>query len=131
MNYKTVYLSLLILLLTCACTAATLSDFLKAVNQVEASGQTGMIWGDNHKALGPFQIHKQYWHDSCVQGSYKQVADYSYGSKVVIAYLKRFCPKALQNNDWETCARVHNGGPGFSRTRTNFYWKKITNHLTN
>lgn len=127
---RCIFLTIIFLLISLAC-LGNQSDFLKALNQVEASGRSGPILGDNGRALGPFQIHKSYWIDSGVKGSYSQCESYSYSCKVVIAYLNRYCPIALKHEQWETCARVHNGGPrGYMREQTKKYWIKVKKELT-
>lgn len=46
--------------------------------------------------------------------------------KVMLGYWRRYCPKALASGDYETLARVHNGGEhGASRESTLRYWKKV------
>lgn len=108
------------------------AKFLKALNMVEASGRTGAIVGDNGKALGPYQIHKEYWRDvsASVGGKYSDVADRAYAEKVVTAYLNRYAPKAVAAHDYETLARVHNGGPvGAKASGTKVYWKKVKKFL--
>jgi hypothetical protein len=104
------------------------NKFLKALNQVEASGRTGAIVGDHGKALGPYQIHKEYWQDVAKQvgGKYSDVTNRAYAEKVVNAYLNKYAPKAVAAKDYETLARVHNGGPAGARNpATKVYWKKV------
>lgn len=115
------------LLLVSVCTAcATDERFFQALHQVETGGRIGAIVGDKGKALGPFQIHKGYWTDSKVAGSYSDVVGTNYARKVVIAYLKRYCPDAVSSNNYEVMARVHNGGPkGNSKVATMSYWHKV------
>lgn len=122
---------LLICLVTISCHGATFNDFTRALHQVETSGRTGPIVGDNGKALGPLQIHKSYWKDSGIKGSYSQCADYDYACEVVRRYLRRYCAHALVTSDWETCARTHNGGPrGCVKKETEKYWAKVKKQLT-
>jgi len=111
---------------------AGLNNFLNALHQVESSGRTGHIVGDKGKALGPFQIHKSYWQDvkNIVGGNYEDVEDLKYAKKVVLAYLNKYGRKAFQQGDWETLARIHNGGPnGANNSNTNGYWQKVKHHL--
>lgn len=123
--------ALMFLLYARASGAPSESLFLKAINQVETSGRTGPILGDNGKALGPFQIHEQYWRDSGVQGSYGQCANYDYAAEVVRCYLRRYAQRAYLTSDWETCARVHNGGPrGYAHDKTKKYWGRVKRVLT-
>jgi hypothetical protein len=86
--------------------------------------------GDNGKAIGPFQIHKAYWQDSGVRGSYSQCTNYDYSLKVVTAYLNRYAPDAVKSNDFEKLARIHNGGPqGHKKQATLGYWAKVKKAL--
>jgi len=117
--------------------SAKLPDrFTKAIHKVEASGKVGPILGDYNKktgeyeALGPLQIHREYWQDSGVAGSYEQCKDLEYSKKVVEAYLLRFGRKFVQANNFEAMARIHNGGPlGFKNQKTIQYWQKVKKHL--
>lgn len=105
--------------------------FLHALNMVEASGREGNIVGDNGKALGPFQIHRSYWQDAKVAGSYGMVTNRAYAAQVVTAYLNRYAKSAVVNNDFETLARVHNGGPsGHRKSATKAYWLRVKKYLT-
>lgn len=106
-------------------------SFVKAIHQVETSGRVGPIKGDGGKALGPLQIHFNYWRDSGVKGNYQQCADLDYSKKVMRAYFERFAPKALEKNDLEVLSRVHNGGPmGYKNKSTIKYWEKVKKNLT-
>jgi hypothetical protein len=107
------------------------NKFLNALNQVEASGRTVNVPpGDNGKAIGPFQIHHAYWQDSRVAGNYQQCTNYNYSVKVVNAYMNRYAKKAMQTHDYETLARIHNGGwNGANKTATKKYWLKVKRFL--
>lgn len=77
------------------------------------------------------QIHYAYWRDSGVAGRYQDCANYGYSCKVVTSYLNRFAFNAVRARDYETLARVHNGGPrGCANKETKKYWEKVKNHLT-
>ena len=138
MNYKRNARSfwlcvLLFILLACyaRCEAVT-PNFLNAIHQVESSGRMGPIWGENHTALGPMQIHYAYWRDANVPGRWADCADYNYSCRVVTAYLKRYAAIALLTHDYETLARIHNGGPkGQYKRATYAYWLRVKKHLTN
>jgi len=61
-----------------------------------------------------------------VPGRWEQCRDRAYAERVMKAYWGRYCPKALENRDWQTLARVHNGGPGGHRLKqTVNYWQKV------
>lgn len=91
--------------------AAPASQFFDALHQVETSGRTGRIIGDNGRALGPLQIHRAYWQDSRVPGRYEDCVDLAYSKQVVAAYLQRYARAAWDAGDVRTLAAVHNGGP--------------------
>lgn len=116
----------LIILAMAACNAATLpKDFIATIHKVETSGRLGPIKGDNGQALGPFQIHRDYWKDSGVKGSYSQCADYDYSVRVVTAYLNRYAAKHIKSGNVEALARIHNGGPnGYNKGETLKYWER-------
>ena len=129
---------ILLFVMTVNCLAATVSldeKFVKALHQVESSGRVGVIIGDGGKALGPFQIHKEYWKDACeydasIGGSYADCADYQYSLRVVGAYLRRYALQAIKDKNYETLARIHNGGPnGAKRQSTAQYWHRFRREL--
>lgn len=104
--------------------------FFHALNMVEASGRAGRIIGDGGEALGPLQIHRNYWKDSGVPGRYEDCRSYAYSVRVASAYLRRFAPRAWASNDLQTLARTHNGGPaGASNPATLRYWTILKRHL--
>ena len=108
-----------------------LRRFLDAIRRVE-TGATGIgAVGDGGRALGPYQIHKAYWQDSGVPGRYEDcLRDTAYSERVVLAYMKRYAPKALAAGDWETLARIHNGGPkGHTKKATLGYWAKVQKEM--
>jgi len=106
--------------------ASSFEQFAQAINIVETGGRSGYILGDRGAAVGPFQIHHVYWADSRVGGEYKQCIDYKFSCEVMRGYLIRYARKAYENHDWETCARIHNGGPvGASKKSTIPYWNKV------
>jgi hypothetical protein len=48
----------------------------------------------------------------------------------MLAYFARYAPKALESKDWQTLARVHNGGPkGHTKKATLGYWAKVQKEL--
>lgn len=104
--------------------------FVKAVHMVETGGRYGAVWGDGGKALGPFQIHYEYWLESGLPGRYEDCANYNYALKVMTVVLNKYAPKAAERQDFKVLARVHNGGPaGYRRKATLPYWSKIQRHL--
>ena len=127
---------LLMLCLALPLGAAPPEAFFLALHAVETGGRLGAIRGDNMAALGPLQIHRAYWLDSGVKGSYSQCSDLTYSRAVVSAYMRRYAPKAWAGGtDLETLAKIHNGGPNAMRAtgkklaNLNAYWHKIQKHL--
>jgi len=122
--------TLLALLLALPAYSAPPESFWRALHHVETSGRLGPIKGDNGAALGPLQIHRVYFQDSGVKGSYSQVADLAFARRVATAYLKRYAPKAWERSDVVTLARVHNGGPsGHRKAATLAYARKVVNAM--
>lgn len=127
--------TLLFLCLALPLGAAPQDSFWRALHAVESGGKLGAIKGDKGAALGPYQLHKAYWLDSGVKGSYSQCADLAYARAVVSAYMQRHAARAWASGDCRTLAMVHNGGPqalkakGQKRTNLETYWKKIQKHL--
>jgi hypothetical protein len=120
----------LALLLALPAYSAPPESFWRALHHVETSGRLGPIKGDNGAALGPLQIHRVYFQDSGVKGSYSQVADFAFARRVATAYFKRYAPKAWERGDVVTLARVHNGGPsGHRKAATLAYARKVVNAM--
>jgi hypothetical protein len=119
-----------------------LSLLLDAIRQEESrgashppAGDCGSPWGPS---LGPYQIGWAYWADAGTGIPYAKVQDATVCRRVIVAYWRRWCPKALQavshqrsgisgsalrsgalryaeqsqRSALETLARFHNGGPG-------------------
>jgi len=118
--------TLLALLLALPASSAPPESFWQALHHVETSGRLGPIKGDNGAALGPLQIHRAYWQDSGVPGTYSQCADLAYSRRVVTAYLRRYARNAWERGDAFSLARVHNGGPsGANKRATLRYGQKV------
>lgn len=127
--------ALFILCLALPLGAAPPDSFFRALHAVETGGRIGAIKGDNGAALGPLQIHRAYWLDSGVKGSYSQCSGLAYSRAVVSAYMQRHAPRAWASGDCRALAMTHNGGPqalkakGQKRINLETYWKKIQKHL--
>jgi hypothetical protein len=120
----------LALLLALPAYSAPPESFWTALHYVETSGRLGPIRGDNGAALGPLQIHRAYWQDSGVPGTYSQCADLAYSRRVVTAYLRRYARNAWERGDAFSLARVHNGGPsGANKRATLRYGQKVVNAM--
>ena len=101
--------------------------FIKAIHMQESSGKVENVKpGDNGRSIGPLQIQKAYWIDSRVPGSYEPCTNLDYSIKVMTAYLNRYAKPAVVSKDYETLARIHNGGPkGAQKKATLRYWTDV------
>ena len=95
--------------------AAPPEKFWSALHQIESGGAIGPTIGDNGAALGPYQIHKNYFKDTKIKGDYSQCSDLAFSRKVVTAYLKLYAPKAWAAGDCNVLFRTHNGGPAATK----------------
>ena len=132
MKYHVLILGLLCLWGTVPAHAEKLpAEFVWALNQVEAGGRTnGVIIGDRGLARGPLQIHYSYWKDSGVKGKYSDCDRFDYSIRVAEGYLNRYSAGAIRDGDYETLARIHNGGPsGDKKASTRPYWLKVKRYL--
>lgn len=109
----------------------TVQYLIYAIGMVEV----GSAYQDCNKRglngeLGPLQITKAYWKDSGVHGRWEDCRSWEYSVKVLCSYLRRYAKEALQKNDFETLARIHNGGPrGAQKPQTASYWEKVQRYL--
>ena len=100
---------------------------LDAMYVVESTSGKNLV-GDGGRAIGPYQIWREYWqdaveHDPSIGGSYRDCMDKAYSERIIRAYWARYAPKGATV---EQLARIHNGGPsGHKRSATVKYWKKI------
>ena len=110
--------------------AANMDDFFAALGKVESSNNPRAI-NKKETALGIYQIRPAYYKDSNVGGKHTDVYNPVIAKQVVLAYFQRYEPKALKNNDFETLARLHNGGCGWRKNKslTDGYWNKIKKNL--
>ena len=113
---------------------ANLRPFLDALAQVESSGKDDAV-GDNGKAIGRMQIWEIYWKDAMAKcpkigGTYQDCTSKVYAERIVVAYLLRYAPNAVASKDWQTLARIHNGGPrGATKAATRGYWVKVRREM--
>lgn len=111
-------------------------DFWAALAQVESSNNV-KAFNKKEIAVGIYQIRPAYFKDATEYD--KNLRKYTHfdcydpeiSKKVVIAYFSRYEKKALNNNDYETLARAHNGGCGWRKNPklTDDYWQKIKKEL--
>ena len=109
--------------------------FLDAIRRVETGGLPnagkGAV-GDKGASIGPYQIQRAYHSDARMKaGRYEDCStDATYAEQTMLAYFARYAPKALESKDWETLARVHNGGPkGHTKKATLGYWAKVKKEM--
>lgn len=109
--------------------------FLDAIRRVETGGLPnagkGAV-GDKGASIGPYQIQRAYHADARMKaGKYEDCSnDAAYAEQTMLAYFARYAPKALEAKDWETLARVHNGGPkGHTKKATLGYWAKVQKEM--
>jgi len=104
---------------------------LSAIRQVESGGRTVVPDGDGGAAIGPYQIHKDYWQDAvaampALGGSYQSCRDPAYAERVVEAFMRHWVPAAWEHGDAQVIARTHNGGPeGARHAATLGYWQRV------
>lgn len=99
--------------------AAEAERFLMALWWVEALGRADPPDGDGGRAIGPLQIHVDYWRDAIDrdQGArnaaptWTSCRQWPVARRVALAYFDRYAREAFHARDWATCARIHNGGP--------------------
>jgi len=118
------------LLFAISASAANLDPFFAALGKVESSGNPKAV-NKKETALGIYQIRPAYFQDSKVKGNHSQVFDPVFARQVCEAYFKKYEKKALDNGDFETLARCHNGGNSWRRNKsaTDKYWQKIKKNL--
>jgi hypothetical protein len=109
--------------------------FLDAIRRVETGGLPnsgkGAV-GDKGASIGPYQIQRAYHADARMKsGKYEDCsASHAYSEQTMLAYFARYAPKALESKDWQTLARVHNGGPkGHTKKATLGYWAKVKKEM--
>jgi len=109
----------------------TVQHLIYALGMVEV----GTAYQDCNKRglngeLGPLQITRAYWKDSNVAGEWEDCCSWDYSVQVLTAYFLRYGKEALLKNDFETLARIHNGGPrGAQKPQTASYWEKVQRYL--
>lgn len=107
-----------------------LDTLITAIRAVETGGKPAKD-GDSGRSIGALQISRAYWHDAIefdpsIGGCYADCRDFAYARRIFTAYMRRYCQAALDSGDWETVARIHNGGPrGATKNATLSYWRKV------
>lgn len=118
--------------------SAYAASFIDAVAQVESGNRPlAPYWDVNAVRLGHFSISRDVWTDATqfnkalAKGSWGQCqTDRAYGEQILLSYLKRYCPQAVKAGDYQTMARVWNGGPkGATKKATVKYWNKVKKEM--
>jgi len=111
-----------------------LRPLLDAIRQVESNNNDDAT-GDDGNAIGAYQIWRSYWQDATdwcttLEGDYESVRVRVYAERIVVAYWHRYARQAIRDGDYETLARIHNGGPrGAKKQATVGYWKRVEEAL--
>lgn len=113
-------------------------SLLNAIQSVE-SGDAGdnAPDGDGGKAIGPFQIRKEYFEDAAKYDKslddYQKCRKTEFSKKVVRAYMARYASVTASDED---VARIHNGGCNILKKKgtkawdnTTKYWEKVKKAL--
>ena len=100
--------------------------FFAAIRAVESAGDDLAV-GDGGRSSGPYQIGRAYWQDGGGKDYDRLVWNRAESERVMLGYFMRYEPEALANGDWETLARLHNGGPNWRQklAATDGYWAKV------
>lgn len=111
--------------------AYTLDEIIDAIGEVESGNRDNVKDGDNGRSIGRYQIQRAYWRDSKIPGRHSDCRRADYARSVMVAYWRRYQPRAFVERDAECLARVHNGGPGWrlNRKATNEYWRRVQRAL--
>ena len=110
-------------------TSSQHASILKALWQIESSSSYTAPRGAAGE-IGPYQIGRAYWKDAQVSGTWADCESKTYSETVISRYMARYCPTAWSTGDWETVARIHNGGPnGHHKDSTKPYWTKVKAQL--
>ncbi len=112
--------------------APDMRPLFDAIRHVETGGSSdpANAVGDGGRSVGPYQIRREYWRDSGIPGKYAWVRNVRYAELVMLNYWRRHCPEALRRGDWQTLARVHNGGPDGDRDRRTInYWRRVQQQI--
>ena len=124
-------LSILVSVLSLASFSAPSEKLIDALVHVESKGEVHAV-GDNGKAIGPLQIHKEVVDD--VNNAYG--TNYTYDDRKSIDKSREICRKYLllhggRHATNEKYARIWNGGPsGHRKRRTRKYWVKVRRRLS-
>ncbi|XP_057840915.2 uncharacterized protein LOC131050708 isoform X2 [Cryptomeria japonica] len=107
-----------------------LRPLLDAIISVESDKMNRIEGCKGGTRIGMLQINEQYhrdaWGPNASSYQWSQCRDTEYAENTVVVFWLRHCPDAVINNDWETLARIHHGGPeGLGTNSANHYWTEI------
>ncbi len=120
--------------------AIDFNQFAAALIKVESSGNP-LAFNKKENAKGALQVRPAYFKDAQIFDSElrKYSHDHCFDKRVAVrvlwAYCSKYEPQALKRGDWETLARLHNGGCGWAdkqgkaKTNLNNYWQKVSANL--
>ena len=107
---------------------ASRPSLLHAIRLVESGGRPNPPRGDGGRARGPYQIWRAYWLDARMpSGTWADCDRRAYAERVILAYWRRWCPKALASGDWWVLANTfHLGRTAARRGEVDEgYWNKV------
>ena len=125
-----IFVATVLALMSLDASAAPSERLIDALVHVESKGKVHSV-GDNGKAVGPLQIHKEVVDD--VNVAYG--TSYTYADRKSIEKSREICRKYLMlhgggNASNEKYARIWNGGPnGHLKHGTRKYWIKVKRRL--
>lgn len=111
-----------------------LRPLLAAIRQVETGGlpdgsNPDAAAGDAGRSRGAYQMSKAYWADACRAAGVAWPYEPGHRARCEVLmyyYWRKYAPKALATGNWQTLARIHNGGPKGARIKsTRAYWKRV------
>jgi len=106
----------------------SLDALLESIIAHESVNETVLV-GDGGDSRGPAHIQRGYWTDTGRRAKdwYEGVMDREESKRCTVDYFRRYEPEALANGDFETLARLHNGGPNWRQklAATDGYWAKV------
>lgn len=105
----------------------TVDQILHAIRIVESGDRDNGPRGDSGQAVGPYQIHAEYWKDATgsSRGYPESAQRTSSATGAVLAYFRRYQPTALERCDWRTLATLHHCGPNMTHPSNPAYLRKI------
>ncbi len=141
-NNKFIYIVFTLFLVNLSLYSANLDKFLHSLAIVE-SNNNPKAYNKHENAIGLYQIRLNYFKDARefnqILNKYSHNDCYSpeISKLILLSYFKRYEPKALEMNDFEVLAKLHNGGCGWRnkkgqvKNNLDLYWNKVNKVLTN